>query len=586
MFIVLLRGRMDKVKLFVGCFKNTQRLESCNLEYIQLGAENNTSLSWVEHKDNTGDNISFLNNKFCETTGIYWIWKNYKNLDNLEYIGFQHYRRIFDFTEINEFIKDYDMVVPVEELDYSLEEQFVMYHGDKNLILLKNVFSELYPEESGLFCQYLREKVGYFYNIFIFKTYLFKEYCEFLFPVLFNLEQKINYEELSEYNQRMIGFLSERLTGYFIYKNKLNNNTIKEVKIKFLNNIVVLDESIDRLLNNNDYLNSRLNIVTTANDAYAATLAAMISSLIKNNEECCISVWCLYTNISEENIKLLKIVADNSSTHINFVNLNSYVNFEILDNLKTCLHCSKESNYRLFAPIILKNAKRFLWLDSDVIVNNNIVQLYNLDLQLDLIGATKDIEMQRQVHNNKNIKEYLDKSLNVNSNDYFQAGVILFNNSEIDICDYTTRINEYVGDDYIFGDQDILNIIFKERVKWIDNKWNYDWHIKFMSDNLKRELTPFYYNLYINSKDNFAIIHYASIFKPWHMDNRDESYYFWKYLRDTPFYESVLCSKLNRISSVLDTQMIFNDYISEKFSSYWNCLKKFKILFKIFRIQI
>lgn len=577
---------MDKVKLFVGYLKNTQRLEGSNLEHIQLGAENNPPLSWVEYKDNTGDNISLLNNKFCEITGIYWIWKNYKNLDNLEYVGFQHYRRVFDFTEINEFIKDYDMVVPVEELECSLEEQFVKYHGEENLILLKNVFSELYSEEINTFCQYLREKVGYFYNIFIFKTDLFKEYCEFLFPILFNLEQKINYEELSEYNQRMIGFFSERITGYFIYKKKLCNNTIKEVKIKFLNNVVVLDEAVDRLLNNSDYLNSRLNIVTTANNAYVAPLAAMISSLIKNSGESCISVWCLYTDISYENIKLLKLAAYNSSAHINFVNINSYVRLEFLDNLKTCLHCSKESNYRLFAPIILKNAKRILWLDSDVIVNHDIVQLYNLDLQTDLIGATKDIEMHRQIRNNEDIKKYLETSLNINFNDYFQAGVILFNNSKIDVCEYTTKLNNYICNEYIFGDQDVLNMIFKNRVKWVDNKWNYDWHIKFMSDNLKKELTPFYYNLYIDSKENFAIIHYASIFKPWHMDNRDESFYFWKYLRDTPFYESVLCSKNNRLNSILESQMIFNDYIAEKFSICWSVLNKFKILLKFFRIKI
>ena len=45
--------------------------------------------------DVTGDNISKENPSCCELTGMYWAWKNLKNVD---VIGLCHYRRYFDFN--------------------------------------------------------------------------------------------------------------------------------------------------------------------------------------------------------------------------------------------------------------------------------------------------------------------------------------------------------------------------------------------------------------------------------------------------------------------------------------------------------
>ena len=48
--------------------------------------------------DNTGDNISKLNSHYCELTAMYWAWKNMDKLNNPDYIGFMHYRRLFNFN--------------------------------------------------------------------------------------------------------------------------------------------------------------------------------------------------------------------------------------------------------------------------------------------------------------------------------------------------------------------------------------------------------------------------------------------------------------------------------------------------------
>ena len=48
--------------------------------------------------DNTGDNISEKNKKYCELTTQYWAWKNVE----ADYYGFCHYRRFLIMKENND----------------------------------------------------------------------------------------------------------------------------------------------------------------------------------------------------------------------------------------------------------------------------------------------------------------------------------------------------------------------------------------------------------------------------------------------------------------------------------------------------
>ena len=57
---------------------------------LQVGRACHEPLGYAA--DHTGDSISALNAYYSELTGVYWLWKNYRDTDA---VGICHYRRYF-----------------------------------------------------------------------------------------------------------------------------------------------------------------------------------------------------------------------------------------------------------------------------------------------------------------------------------------------------------------------------------------------------------------------------------------------------------------------------------------------------------
>lgn len=193
-------------------------------------------------RDDTGDNISNLNQYYAELTGEYWVWKNSK----ADIIGFCHYRRFFaknillnekiDKREIEEILTDFDIIMPKRNnlTKTNIENISESYHdfgygtNPKEYEKLRNVIKNFHPEYLDAFDDVLNSKWCWWYNIFICKKELADEYFSWLFDILKKMENEINFDEYE--NKRVLGFLSERLLTVFVRKNKLK---VKEKHIIF-----------------------------------------------------------------------------------------------------------------------------------------------------------------------------------------------------------------------------------------------------------------------------------------------------------------------------------------------------------------
>lgn len=168
--------------------------------------------------DDTGDNISKLNCYYSELTGLYWIWKNCRDVD---YVGTCHYRRylingreqIFTKAEYEKLLQKYDLITTRRvKLNHSYHDGFSANHNQKALDMTGEVIGEMYPEYYETYKRLVNGTETYFGNILVTSKELFDAYAEWLFTIFFAVAGRINLETGEDaYHKRVFGFISEFL---------------------------------------------------------------------------------------------------------------------------------------------------------------------------------------------------------------------------------------------------------------------------------------------------------------------------------------------------------------------------------------
>ena len=271
-------------------------------------------------------------------------------------------------------------------------------------------------------------------------------------------------------------------------------------------------------MNNNT---NEIPIFFTVDNNYIPFLAVTLESIVDNiSLENTYKIIVLYKeNMSQENIeKINKYRRENFN--IEFVDLKDKLG-DIEEKLYTRDYYSKSTYYRLLIPELYKEYDKAIYLDSDIVLLTDIANLYNIDLEDNLIGAAPD----EAIANVKAFQEYAEKVVGVSSyHKYFNAGVLLMNLKELrntkfqDKFLYLLETVKYS----VAQDQDYLNRICKGKVKIIDGSWD-----KMpIGGRILRE-------------EELNLLHFNLISKPWLFEGIAYEEYFWKYAERTEFIDDI-----------------------------------------------
>ena len=231
------------IKILVATHKKYWMPEDEVYLPIHVGKEGKQDLGYIG--DNTGDNISIKNSNYCELTAIYWAWKNLE----ADYIGLVHYRRYFtkhnlrncekkkqDILTKNDFeniLKDVDIIVPDKRKYYieTIRSHYNHSYYEKDLNETENIIKEIYPEYSIAFNKVMNRTWAHMFNMFVMRRDYFDEYCEWLFTILFELEERIDISNYTTMEARVFGFISELLLDVWLETKQIN---YKEVNVSFM----------------------------------------------------------------------------------------------------------------------------------------------------------------------------------------------------------------------------------------------------------------------------------------------------------------------------------------------------------------
>lgn len=259
-------------------------------------------------------------------------------------------------------------------------------------------------------------------------------------------------------------------------------------------------------------INKTVNVAYSCNEAYIQHTGISIISLLENNKD--IKDLCIYfisKDVSEESIKILKaIVSDYTNSR-----------FIVIPFEQICARLEISNVGRhietIYAKLFFGNIKgvdKIYYLDSDVIINGSIIDVWNINLGSNFYGCVKITT-----------KDYCKELGLFEKDDFFNDGVALVNvrslREENMEEKFLAFIDKYKGNPPVLS-EGTINVVCKNRIMAIKPKYNLSsGFLMFKNSDLRkiaRQEDTFYTDKELEeAKADPVVIHYLTGWykRPW-----------------------------------------------------------------------
>jgi lipopolysaccharide biosynthesis glycosyltransferase len=252
-------------------------------------------------------------------------------------------------------------------------------------------------------------------------------------------------------------------------------------------------------------MSNTIHVAYALDDNYTEFTCVSMTSLLHNTNRP-VHFHVLENRLSEENKRILRDIGKRyPHGQWTFYHVGSNDGFVCDDAKKLTI----ETYFRLYLPKLLIDIDKVLWIDSDTIINGDIIDLYETELNDKLAGVVADSLFGNDTEHRKvlNLGEYY----------YFNAGVMLFNLSALrrgfDLLNKCTAISKILYAKKTrkrlsyCADQEALNYILKGKVEYLPWKYNFMFHFEMNEITQTHTL-----HNSVEAFSNPVIIHYIGSF--------------------------------------------------------------------------
>jgi lipopolysaccharide biosynthesis glycosyltransferase len=285
---------------------------------------------------------------------------------------------------------------------------------------------------------------------------------------------------------------------------------------------------------------STLNVLYQSNDYYSVVTGVSMTSLFENNKDLSeINIYILNDEISINNKDKMTYLCKKYNRKIFFIDTQ-----EILRRLKELKVAPFKNTYTTYFKLMALNdldipGDNVLQLDGDTIINGSLYDLCTMDISHVLCAATYDCTMNKY-------KTLIDIP---ETDKYYNGGVLFINQKMWKSLQCEKQIVEHlknVRNGYYTVDQDIINVLFRDKIKYLDLTYNFNsgFYIYGIKESLKM------YNLkepYYNSFDEISRVYKnpkiyhcmgAMTGRPWEKDSiHPQNDIFDHYLSISPWHD-------------------------------------------------
>ena len=294
-----------------------------------------------------------------------------------------------------------------------------------------------------------------------------------------------------------------------------------------------------------------------------------ITSILLFNSNLSLS-FHIFTNYIDDSLqsKLNQLVNEYN------VNINIYLIDDIyLSNLPTTTNWSIATYFRfIIADYFFNKIDKILYLDADIFCKGSIKELCFLQFEDNIAYVIKE----------KNIIWWKKCAIRLNEKKlefgYFNAGFLLIDLNkwrefEINYKALQLLSNPLSRSKFTHLDQDVLNLILLDKIKYLDRKYNQQININYELKNKKNN------KLYVSEET--ILIHYIGPTKPWH--SWAKNYKCTEYFLNSKFYSPCKTEALLEASNSKQLRYCAKHKMHQKkfFSSLFFYLKYFLEKLKI-----